>query len=527
MRISLLPAKIHLKILKSNAFIIIHLSKEERKMGIVQRQTLRGAAWSYMGAILGFVNIAILSPRIFTTGEIGVVQVLISFATILAQFSSLGFTNVINRLFPYFRDSQAKHNGFFMLALAITLAGFMLTLVFLKFYTPLFVSSNIDRSPLISEYAFYLPTLLLIVLLFNLLDNYNKVLYDAVLGTFLKEFLFRLLNLAGICLFWFRVIDFEGYMLAYILSQGIPLVVIVLVMIARKELSLRRKSGYIDPELRRQIFFPSLFGTLTGLSAYILTTLDKMFINKYLGENLVGIYSIASYFAVLITIPGRSVAKISVPFLAEMWKKEDLAAVDTIYVRSSISQYAIGLLIFIGLLVNMDNVFRILPPEYGGGAAVILFIGLGNLVSVATGINSVVLSTSALYRYQTWLMFILIGLFVASSLLLIPLYGIVGAALASMISNSVYNLLCVWVVGKEFGLWPFRKSHAGMTLIALVAAVAGYLLPQMALLPDLLIRSGLVTLLFTAGLYFLKLSEDVNSMIDTGIAYISRLSGRN
>jgi hypothetical protein len=45
-------------------------------MGIVQKQTIRGTAWSYLGALLGFVNIILLSPKIFTTGEIGVVQLL-------------------------------------------------------------------------------------------------------------------------------------------------------------------------------------------------------------------------------------------------------------------------------------------------------------------------------------------------------------------------------------------------------------------------------------------------------------------
>ena len=105
-------------------------------MGIVRNQTLRGTAWSYLGALLGFVNIILLSPKVFSTGEIGVVQLLMSLATMLAQFSSLGFTNVINRLFPWFRDSREKHHGFLGLALIITLAGFILALIFLKFYSP-------------------------------------------------------------------------------------------------------------------------------------------------------------------------------------------------------------------------------------------------------------------------------------------------------------------------------------------------------------------------------------------------------
>ena len=109
----------------------------------------------------------------------------------------------------------------------------------MKFYTPHFEKANMDRSPLISEYSFYIPALLLITLLFNLLDNYNKVLYDAVLGTFLREFLFRVFNFVLICLFWAGLIDFSGYIFGYVVSQGVPLIIIFISLLARGEISLK------------------------------------------------------------------------------------------------------------------------------------------------------------------------------------------------------------------------------------------------------------------------------------------------
>ncbi len=491
-------------------------------MGIVQRQTLRGTAWSYLGALLGFVNIILLSPKFFTAGEIGVVQLLLSFATMLSQFSSLGFTNVINRLFPYFRDNNSRHHGFLGLAIVITLAGFLGALIFLKFYGPHFEQANLERSPLISEYSLYLPALLLVTVLFNLLDNYNKVLYDAVLGTFLREFLFRVFNLVLILLFWAGIIDFDGYVFWYIVSQGIPLIIIFISLLLRKEISLKLEPGFITPHLKREIIILSLFGILTGISTVTLTTLDKLFINTYLGEAEVGIYSIASYFAVMITLPGRSVSKISIPFLAESWKNNDLEKIDDMYVRTSVSQYAVGLLIFIGLLVNIDNIFRLLPDVYSKSAAVIILISFGNLVSGSAGINGVVLSTSSLYRYQTWLMFILIGLFVGTSMLFIPLFGINGAALAAMISNIIYSMLGVLLAGKRFGLWPYSMVHLRITLVGLVAMAAGYIMPQMALIPDVLIRSVLVTLIFTAGVWFWKLSDDLTGLAESLMERIRR-----
>jgi O-antigen/teichoic acid export membrane protein len=484
-------------------------------MGIVQRQTIRGTAWSYLGALLGFVNIIILSPKIFTTGEIGVVQLLLSFATMLAQFSSLGFTNVINRLFPYFRDGRGRHHGFLGLSVVITLAGFLGALIFLKIYGPHFEQANLERSPLISEYSFYLPALLLITLLFNLLDNYNKVLYDAVLGTFLREFLFRVFNLAFIILFWAGIIDFDGYVFWYIVSQGIPLIIIFISLLIRKEISFRLEPGFITRNLKREIIILSLFGILTGITTVTLTTLDKLFINTYLGEAEVGIYSIASYFAVLITLPGRSVSKISIPFLAESWKNNDIEKIDDMYIRSSVSQYAVGLLIFIGLLVNIDNIFRLLPDVYSKSAAVIILISLGNLVSGSAGINGVILSTSSLYRYQTWLMLILIGLFVGTSMIFIPLFGITGAALAAMISNIIYSMLGVVLTGKRFGLWPYGMVHLKMTLVGAAALAAGYLVPQISLIPDIIVRSLLVTAIFTAGVWFWKLSDDLNGVAES------------
>ena len=483
-------------------------------MGIVQKQTLKGTGWSYFGTILGFVNLALLSPKIFSSGEIGVVQLLLSLSTIIAQFSSLGFNNVINRLFPYFRNNERKHNGFLVLALAVTLVGFVLAVIFLWFYLPHFEKANIDRSPLISEYSLYLPSLILITLLFNLLDNYNKVLYNAVLGTFLKEFLFRLLNLGLIFLFWFNFIDFSDYIFGYIICQAVPLILIVIALIRNGEFSLRFNLGFITPELKKQIIVLSFYGTLTGISAYALTTLDKIFINGYLGESQVGIYSIASYFAVLIMIPGKSITKISIPFLADSWKKDDLNAIKDIYLRSSINQYAAGLLIFIGIAVNLDNIFRILPPAYSAGSWVIILIGVGNLINVSSGISGAVLNTSELYRYQTYLMFILVGSMIITNVLLIPPLGINGAAFAAMISNIVFNTLGVIVIWRKFGLWPYHLVHLKMTLLASVVLGLGLIIPQMTLIPDILLRSGIVTVIFAVGLYTGRMSEDLNRLVD-------------
>ena len=66
-----------------------------------------------------------------------------------------------------------------------------------------------------------------------------------------------------------------------------------------------------------------------------------------------------------------------------------------------------------------------------------------------------------------------------------------------------------------------------MTIVAAVAFGAGALVPEMPLLPDLILRSALVTVIFTAGLYLWKLSDDMNNMVEAIIVQSGKLFRRD
>lgn len=70
-------------------------------MGIIARQTIKGSIYSYLGAIIGFINVALIMPQIFSTDQIGLTNLLIALSTILGQFGSLGMINVTIRQFPF------------------------------------------------------------------------------------------------------------------------------------------------------------------------------------------------------------------------------------------------------------------------------------------------------------------------------------------------------------------------------------------------------------------------------------------
>lgn len=477
-------------------------------MGLIQQQTIKGTTYSFIGVVLGFVNLAVLSPLIFTADQIGLTQVMIAIATILSQVGSLGFNNVTNRLFPYFRAKGEGHNGYLSLAFLVTTAGFILCLIGLILYMPSFIASNREKSALLSEYAWYIPVLVGFLMLFTLLDNYCKVLFKAVLGTFLHDFVLRLVILGLLLSFYFKVIDFNTYVLLFVLAQAVPSLVIVIYLLVRGEFRFTGFREFITPDFARQIISLSIFGIIAGLSTIALTTIDKYLVNSFNGLDDAGIYSIAVYFATLILIPSRSLGKIAVPVISEAWKRNDMKVIQDVYYKSSINQLLIGLLIFVGIVANMNNIFRILPPEYAKGEMVIIFFGLANIVSASAGACKVILSTSSYYRYQTYLMIIFIASVIVSNVILIPAMGITGAAVASLISMFVYTGLTVLSLKRFFGFWPFSRVHIILIVSSAIIYFAAGIIPEFTLVADILIRSVFITLLFAIITLLFRISDD-------------------
>jgi O-antigen/teichoic acid export membrane protein len=494
-------------------------------MGIIQRQSIKGSIYSYIGAGLGFLNLAILSPKFFTTDQIGLTQVLVSVATIFAQLGTLGFNSVTSRLFPYFRSKEEGHHGFLRMQTLVGAAGFLVVLVLYLLLRGYLIEKNIEKSALFTEYIDLLIPLILLLLAHTLMDSYNRILYNATLGTFLREVVVRIMNLGFILMFWFDLISFQTYVYLFIASLGVPPALITVYLSLTGELSLKRDRGYVDTGLRKQIIDVSIFGIIAGMSGIALVNIDKYMVTQLLGLSNTGIYSIAYYFGTLVLLPSRALTKISVTLLAQAWKDEDTGQIESIYRKSCLNQYIVGGLLFILLVGNLGNIFQILPPEYSDGKWTIIFIGLANVLNMLSGVSMHVIGTSAHYRYQNYWMIMFIVLVVVTNLIFIPLMGITGAALASLVSTTFFTLVKFWFLKWKFGLQPYNTSYLWITLITTGALAVSFLIPTMAFWPDLIIRSGAITLVFSAAIYLTRVSAEVNSMAD-GLFRIIGIGGK-
>lgn len=483
-------------------------------MGIIRQQTIKGSVVSYIGAILGFINTGILFPRFLEADQIGLINWIGPMAAIVAQFSSLGFNNVTARLFPYFRNENRNHNGYLFILFWVGMAGFVLALISYFALHPFAVDAYQDESPLYLDYLVYLIPLVFFTIFFNLFDAYNRVLYDAVSGTFFRDIVFKILNLTIIFLFALNVLNFSDFVLLYVIAYCLPTLLLFLLLWYRGKISFASNLKFVRPTLRKSMISVSLYGILNGLSDKLANHIDKVMIVSYVGLGANGIYATMANFGVLVSMPSRTLRKIASTVIAEAWKKKDLKTIAQIYTQSGLHQFMAGCLLFIGIWANIDNVIEIVTDRFIDGKYVIFFIGIGHVIQMASGVSGVILQSSPYYKMQAVFMAIYGVLVILTNLIMIPIWGINGAAIASVSATLVFNLLKYLFLFKKYRFQPFTYKYLLVILVAIGSYYTGNLLPKQDwFILDIIFRSGIVGGLYLVLTFAFKISTDFNQFV--------------
>lgn len=481
-------------------------------MGIIQKQTIKGSIWSYLGVIIGFVTTSYLYPKFLTTEIVGLFGLLIAISTLTSQMSSLGINGVTARLFPHFRSPGKGHHGYLFFSLVTQLLGYFIFLLIYFLIKNKLIENNLEKSTLFANYAYLIVVITFFFILFNFFDTYIKVLYNAVIGTFLQEFFQRVLILIALILFIFRLINLNQLIILFAFAVSLKGILIFFYLLGKGEINLRHERGFIKKPLRKEIVDVALFSIIGGLGSMIVFQIDKIVINQMLDLSNTGVYTIAFYFGTLVVIPSRPLLKIAGTLIADAWAKNDTEKVKEIYYKSCINQFIIGGFLFLGIWANIDNILNILGPEYQQSKWVIFFIGIGYLFDMMTGANGHVIAFSKYYRVALWFILVLVVLVVALLYSLIPVWGITGAAIAIAIALFLNNLMRHLFLIKKYQMQPFNFTYLWVALFYTGLYFLLKLLPQQELIIDIVIRGAIIT--FATGILFIfvPVSEDLHRL---------------
>lgn len=146
---------------------------------------------------------------------------------------------------------------------------------------------------------------------------------------------------------------------------------------------------------------------------------------------------------------------------------------------------------------------------------VVLLVSLAKLSDNIIGNNNAILFNSDYYRVVLVLGAFLAITTVVLNILLIPKYGINGAAIATFTSIVVYNLAKVAFVYLKFKMTPFSaETFKTIILITFIGGLFYFWEFPFHAFVNIALKSLLIVLCYTLVIYRLNFSEDISKLIN-------------
>ncbi|HWZ35179.1 MAG TPA: oligosaccharide flippase family protein, partial [Mucilaginibacter sp.] len=371
-------------------------------MGIVKKQAYKNTFVSYAGMIIGFVNLILLYPRFLTTEQIGLFQLLIGLSVMYSIIASMGVPSIIVRYFPFYRTEDNTHYNFLRFTGIVALLGFAVsTLVFFA-VKPIMVISFKKKAALFVEYYYYLVPLAFFTIFFNFLEAFGKVIYQSVYSALLKEVVLRLATTVAMLALAVRWIDFQQFIIIYILINGLVCASLLVSLAVTGKFSYRRSTARHPEITSKEVLNFGLFTFLSSAIYVLLQNIDKYMLSSMAGLSVQGVYSIYSGIAIMITVPAAALSRTTYQIVSDAWKAKNMDAIAEVYYKTSIIQMVVGCLLFVGIVVNKDNLLALLhKQEYATQFNVLIMICLGFLVDITGGLNTYIVTTSHKYKLVT------------------------------------------------------------------------------------------------------------------------------
>ena len=369
----------------------------------------------------------------------------------------------------------------------------------------------------ISTRVFSEPRLegILRVLSFSLLFGLPYILFRAVIQsqekvrwivtTDLVQKMGQILVAVILFLFYTSV---EGFATGYVVSYFAAL------LLAGWHLSrLRLRPGFSKDVARfGKVLRFAVPTTFVSFSYLIAQQADKIMLGILSDSMAVGMYTVAVSVGMIISILHNSLVSVFMPIASQAYRAGDMAGLNQSYLFVSKWLGAIGGIIVLFLLGYGAWLLQLFGPGYNNAATlqVLLLISLLNFIGTWTGPTGALLLMTDRQNPEVLNTLLFVGANIALNYYLIPIYGITGAAMATLISVLVRKIIQVIEIKTWYPLKMFERVRIVQLIIVVTfyagASIGGQVIPY---LKPLMATAGMLGIV---GYMFVKTLPEERAM---------------
>ena len=440
----------------------------------------------------------------------GVVIALLAYSNLVQPFISFGLQHAIIKYYSSFNNKKERDS---LLIFSIWSPLLILSLIFfyLYFFSSSLVSNISSKEPLLSTYAFVIILIAISTSYFEIFYSWLRVQLVSVFGNFLKEFYPRLLSFLLLTLYALDYINFEIFIYSLIIGYYLRLIFIIIysLIVYSPEITFKLPTSYL------KIIFYSFLIFLSGAASSVILDIDKSMIASLITSDDVAFYSVALFIAAVIEAPGRAMFQIVSPLVSEAINSNDKKYLIRLLKKSSNNLFLVSGVLFLLINLNTGDFYKFVnQPLYASAISVVSVVSIGKLFSMSIGCLNNIITNSKYYHYIFWFSVISASTAVGLNLILIPKYGVIGAAYATLLVIIFINTMKLILIAYGLKIHPYSfQTLKILLLIIVVYIILKEINLEYSSIINLSLRSILIIFLYAILSQFLGLSKDINQQI--------------
>ncbi len=405
--------------------------------------------------ILGFLNQVILA-RILGAGGLGEVLLALSVVNISAQIAKFGMEETMMRFIPFYlgqKDNERlKGTIYFALKLSFLFSIIFVSLIMLF---SKFIAVNIFHSEGLSRLLPFAAVIILISVLNGVIGGIMKSFKETVKALLPQFFISPLLRIVIFLYLSIKVSDPLYAIVAFVTGELLALIISItfLRQKTREIKTVNRNSEY------KKIISVAYTMIVTGFGVYLFTQADLWIVGMLTSTEKVGIYGVTAKLAALIAFPLGAFSAIIPPLISSMHASGDLDELRRLVRESSRWIFSTAMPIILILILEGNFILKhFFGEKFVSGYTSLLILLIGQVINVGSGLVGYFLQMTGGHK---WYMKIIIFFSITNiilNFLLVPRFGINGAALSTAFCLAMINIVSVFVVYKKMSVVTLARG---------------------------------------------------------------------
>lgn len=452
------------------------------------------------------LGVTVVLSRGLGAQEYGVYALGVSIFMISYKLSALGMNNGILRFHPVYRNRVERLSGLVISVFGIVFGMSIIVMVFHILASGIFERNIFEISGLgrvVTIFSLLLPIMGAVQLIASFCQAEKDVVsYLKISQLYQKVFLLTIL-----LVFSMYSLNLDIAVFAFCLST-VMVFIVALWVFYRRILPLLdiSKAVYNHKELLH-FSAPSF---LISFSFMFLMEIDRIMVGIFMDSYHVGVYAVCARVALFMNIILSSLNAVFVPYISGLYHDRRKSELADLFKTVTKWVWILTIVLFVFFFFGADSILKIFGTEFLEGEAAFIVLCGFFLVNCAFGSNGFMLQMTGNQYTELVNSISVLVLNIILNIMLVPAFGIIGAAAATGVSMLFINLFRAFALYRKTGMHPLSAGWMKTGVVFLFCFSAS-LFPRM-LFDDRLMEEGfgLFVFLLTYGMcvYFFVFTRD-------------------